>query len=142
MASKSQTSTKSPEKATAPGDAAVVAKPTDGAGFYELRLVKRPKGPRRRIVKIGNAVLRFNASQEDPKMVDFPAKKLHLTLAELAQFKADSDYQVTKANVEAPKKNSLGFSMGRRTIDDGKTVKIGEGTAVAPDLKPENDTEA
>lgn len=128
MASKTQKPNEAPESATAPASEVKVVQPTDQAGFFSVRLVKRPNGPRRRIVRIGGGSLRFNASQEDPKMVDFPEKKVHLTVTELEQLKADSDYVVAKATPEKPKVNSLGFAMGSRTIDEGKTVKIVEET--------------
>lgn len=133
MASKTQ----KPNEATEPATAPLAAGPDDRAGYFKVRLVKRPTGPRRRIVRLGSGAVRFNAGQEDPKMVDFPEKKLYLSNRELAHLQADADYTVTKAEPEKPKVNSLGFGIGSRTIDEGKTVKIGSETGKPPEIAKE-----
>lgn len=90
--------------------------------WIEVRLVKKPKGSRRRLVRVGTSYVRFNASQEDEKQQDFPKKVLYVSELEFKGFTADPDYVVREIKKPEPKKNSLGFGLGRRSMMDGERI--------------------
>lgn len=70
--------------------------------WYRIRLVKNPQGPRRRIMPMGGAQLRFSTFQDDPEAEDYPEKVLLLEEEEAERFARNADLDVRHAATPKP----------------------------------------
>jgi hypothetical protein len=99
------------------------AENTDEKIWAEVRLKRRPKGPRRRRVFLGSGYSVFQASQENPKAEDYPLKRVYVSRSIFEQLRADSDYQVREVDPPRPNPKSLGFAPASRTIPTNEVTE-------------------
>lgn len=97
-------------------------KPKNPKAWYEIRLVRKPKGPLRRKVRLGPAFVLFDGKKQEPAKagaepdVASAAKVLYLDAETIAKLRKDADYAIRSVPAPVVAPNSLGSDIGSRTI--------------------------
>ena len=89
------------------------------SGWYKVRLIQNPRGPRRRILSLGSAgEVRFNLSQTDKTARDYPEKRIMLDERVAAELKADGDWEIRPS--KQPKSTLMSSQLTERRIGPPK----------------------